>query len=100
MKFVPDDKDAPPYKSGSPATAFNETRGTTFYHVTPTGTYMRERYESFCIPVFGDPTASMGVENHYSCDFINRPDLISYVVLHADRPKGLATWSLFCADLS
>jgi hypothetical protein len=84
--FVPDDSDAPPY-TPYPKTAYNVTTGKTYYEYNPaTGqTNMKEVYDEYCIPVFGDPTSSMGNENKYSCDFLNVGN-ISYVVLHKDRP--------------
>lgn len=51
---------------------------------------MIEHYESFCIPVFGDPNSPMGSQNNYSCDFVNSAKTqTAYVVLHEDRPKGV-----------
>ena len=32
---------------------------------------MKEQYDEYCIPVFGNPLSSMGHGNHYSCDFVN-----------------------------
>lgn len=32
---------------------------------------MKEVYDEYCIPVFGNPLSPMGKENHYSCDFLN-----------------------------
>jgi hypothetical protein len=91
MYFVPDEADAPPYNP-LPKTAFNVTRGTTYYHVVDEATglrNMKETYETFCIPVFGDPNATMGSTNNYSCDFLNVGSTnTSYVVLHDDRPPG------------
>lgn len=91
MYFIPDEADAPPYDP-LPASPYNVTNGTTFYHVVDAakGVYnMRETYESFCIPVFGDPNSSMGRVNNYSCDFLNvGATSTAYVLLHADRPPG------------
>jgi hypothetical protein len=63
MYFVPDSADAPlaPY-TPDPKTPFNVTVGTTYYQHDPvTGlTNMRESYDEYCIPVFGDPASPMG----------------------------------------
>jgi len=86
--FVPDDSDVPPY-TPYPTTPYNVTNGRTYYQHNPaTGeTNMKEVYDEYCIPVFGDPTSSMGNGNKYSCDFLNiGATNISYVVLHKDRP--------------
>ena len=32
---------------------------------------MKEVYDEYCIPVFGNPLSSMGHGNKYSCDFLN-----------------------------
>jgi len=89
--FVPDDSDAPPY-TPLPRTPFNMTTGRTYYHeIDPVRGLrnMREQYDSFCIPVFGDPTNPMGARNDYSCDFLNVGITnTSYVLLHDDRPAG------------
>ena len=48
---------------------------------------MKEVYDEYCIPVFGNPLVPMGKGNHYSCDFLNVGITnTSYVVLHEDRP--------------
>jgi hypothetical protein len=86
--FVPDDADAPPY-TPLPTTPYNVTTGRTFYYNNEaTGERnMKEVYDQFCIPVFGNPLSPMGRENQYSCDFLNVGSTnTSYVVLHEDRP--------------
>jgi len=91
MYFVPNVNDVPPYASGKPSTAYNVTNGKTYYRTDPiTGEVnMIESYETFCIPVFGDPNSGMGTENKYSCDFVNSATTqTAYVVLHEDRPEG------------
>eukprot|EP00602_Paraphysomonas_sp_CaronLab_P008184 CAMPEP_0185017742 /NCGR_PEP_ID=MMETSP1103-20130426/656_1 /TAXON_ID=36769 /ORGANISM="Paraphysomonas bandaiensis, Strain Caron Lab Isolate" /LENGTH=223 /DNA_ID=CAMNT_0027547309 /DNA_START=179 /DNA_END=847 /DNA_ORIENTATION=+ len=88
--FVPDDSDEPPYDP-LPLTPYNVTTGKTFYYNNPdTGERnMKEQYNEYCIPVFGNPLSSMGHGNHYSCDFVNVGSTnTSYVVLHDDRPPG------------
>lgn len=88
--FVPDDSDLPPY-TPLPTTSYNVTTGRTYYYNNPlTGVRnMKEVYDDYCIPVFGDPSSSMGSGNKYSCDFLNVGSTnISYVVLHEDRPAG------------
>ncbi|KAL6048270.1 AMOP domain-containing protein [Balamuthia mandrillaris] len=89
--FVPDDKDVPPYLP-LPKTAYNRTTGRTFYQVFDESLglrNMRESYDKYCIPVFGDPTSSMGSRNDFSCDFINvGVSKTAFVVLHEDRPAG------------
>ena len=89
--FLMDEADKPPYASGAPSSPHNVTKGTTWYQVVNSEVRnMRESYESYCIPVFGDPTAPMGVRNDYSCDFINvGATNTSYVVTHEDRPEGV-----------
>ena len=70
MYFVPNQTDTPPY-APLPTSPYNVTRGTTYYHVVDAVQElfnMRETYESFCIPVLGDPTSPMGRVNNYSCD--------------------------------
>eukprot|EP00164_Ancoracysta_twista_P006609 GFYU01009233.1.p1 GENE.GFYU01009233.1~~GFYU01009233.1.p1 ORF type:complete len:341 (-),score=75.81 GFYU01009233.1:47-1069(-) len=90
MMFVYDDADVPPY-SPVPKTSFNVTTGRTFYHVIDENTRnMREQYDKYCIPVFGDPSSPMGSRNDFSCDFINvGVTNTSYVVTHSDRPEGV-----------
>jgi hypothetical protein len=57
--------------------------------VPPPSILLQEVYDSFCIPVFGDPLVPMGRWNGYSCDFLNvGATNTSYVVLHADKPRG------------
>lgn len=96
--FVPDDADAPPY-TPLPTTPYNVTNGRTYYYDNPgkififvflillcslinwtffirftlaTGVRnMKEVYDEYCIPVFGNPFSSMGHGNKYSCDFLN-----------------------------
>lgn len=49
---------------------------------------MKEEYDEYCIPVFGNPLTQMGRENAYSCDFLNVGETnTSYVLLHDDRPE-------------
>lgn len=87
--FVPDDSDTPPYLP-TPKTPYNHTTGRTYYYNNPeTGERnMKEVYDTYCIPVFGDPSAGMGYQNKYSCDFLNvGVTNISYVVLHEDKPE-------------
>jgi hypothetical protein len=58
MYFVPEQSDSPPYYP-LPKTAYNVTRGQTWYHVIDARRgliNMRESYYDYCIPVFGDPT--------------------------------------------
>lgn len=58
MYFVPDPSDTPPYYP-LPKTAYNVTRGRTWYHIVDAAKdvrNMRESYYDYCIPVFGDPT--------------------------------------------
>lgn len=89
--FVPDDSDTPPY-TPDPKTPFNVTTGSTFYYHNATLglSNMREVYEQYCIPVFGDPSSPMGAANNYSCEFLNvGATNTSFVVLHDDRPAGL-----------
>jgi len=51
------------------------------------GVSMRESYDTFCIPVFGNPQVPMGNRNNYSCDFVNHwKEKTAFVVLHDDRP--------------
>jgi len=91
MYFVPDIKDVPPYPDGKPTSPYNVSNGKTYYRTDATSgeVSMIESYESYCIPVFGDPNSSMGSQNHYSCDFINSAlTQTAYVVLHEDRPQG------------
>jgi len=92
MYFVPDGDDTPPYEYG-PKTDFNKTTGRTWYKTyAGGGISMRESYDKYCIPVFGDPTNPMGNRNDYSCDFINSYKTnTAYVVLHDDRPEGTPT---------
>lgn len=70
--FVPDDSDTPPYLP-LPTTPYNVTTGRTYYHNDPvTGVRnMKEVYDEYCIPVFGNPISPMGHGNKYSCDFLN-----------------------------
>lgn len=70
--FVPDDNDVPPYLP-LPTTPYNVTTGRTYYHNDPvTGERnMKEVYDEYCIPVFGNPISPMGHGNKYSCDFLN-----------------------------
>ena len=87
--FVPDESDTPPYLP-EPTTPYNVTAGRTYYFNDPiTGERnMKEVYDEYCIPVFGNPFTPMGHGNKYSCDFLNVGSTnISYVVLHEDRPK-------------
>lgn len=89
--FVPDNNDAPPY-TPDPTTPFNVTTGRTFYaHNATTGlTNMRESYDEYCIPVFGDPSSPMGAGNKYACEFLNVATTnTSYVLTFADRPAGV-----------
>eukprot|EP00052_Salpingoeca_macrocollata_P034191 m.10791 g.10791 ORF g.10791 m.10791 type:complete len:285 (-) comp6093_c0_seq1:216-1070(-) len=92
FSFVPDNTDAPPYNP-LPTSPYNITKGRTFYHALDDEAglrNMRETYDSFCIPVFGDPSSPMGARNDYSCDFINDATTkTSFVVTHADRPAGV-----------
>jgi hypothetical protein len=88
--FVPDDSDVPPY-TPLPTTPYNVTNGRTYYFNDPeTGVRnMKEVYDTYCIPVFGNPLSSMGHGNKYSCDFLNDGQTnISYVILHKDKPRG------------
>ena len=88
--FVPDNSDVPPYNP-LPTTPYNVTTGRTYYFNDPiTGDRnMKEVYDSFCIPVFGNPLASMGHGNKYSCDFLNvGATNTSYVILHSDKPHN------------
>jgi len=88
--FVPDDSDAPPY-TPLPKTDYNVTTGKSYYYNNEaTGVRnMKEVYDQYCIPVFGNPASSMGRQNKYSCDFLNVGSTnISYVVLHEDRPRN------------
>jgi hypothetical protein len=89
--FSIDDDDAPPYYP-FPKTPFNFTTGRSYYHEIDADNEirnMRESYDNYCIPVFGDPTNNMGVRNDYSCDFINVGTTnTAYVILHEDRPVG------------
>lgn len=88
--FVPDDSDVPPY-TPLPTTDYNVTNGRTYYYNNEeTGERnMKEVYDEYCIPVFGNPFSSMGRGNKYSCDFLNVGTTnISYVVLHADKPAN------------
>lgn len=89
--FVPDVNDVPPY-TPEPSSPFNVTTGRTYYfHNATSGlTNMRESYDSFCIPVFGDPSSPMGSENNYACEFLNVASTnTSYVLTFADRPAGV-----------
>lgn len=91
MYFVMDNDDAPPYFP-SPTSPYNVTSGTTYYSHDPvTGlASMRETYNEYCIPVFGDPTVPMGARNDFACSFINDARTnTSFVVMSADRPAGV-----------
>jgi len=90
--FVPDDNDAPPYFP-LPRTPYNLTTGRTYYDDTidpEKGVRnMREDYDKYCIPVFGDPTNPMGAANNFKCSFLNVGITnTSYVILYEDRPQG------------
>ena len=88
--FVPDNNDAPPY-TPDPKSPFNVTTGRTYYHHNATTglANMRESYDEYCIPVFGDPTNPMGAENKYKCEFLNVASTnTSFVLLFEDRPQG------------
>lgn len=88
--FVPDESDAPPY-TPLPKTAHNTTTGRSYYfNDEATGVRnMKEEYDEYCIPVFGNPFSSMGHGNKYSCDFLNvGATNTSYVILHQDKPRN------------
>eukprot|EP00005_Dracoamoeba_jomungandri_P003577 CAMPEP_0174259334 /NCGR_PEP_ID=MMETSP0439-20130205/8168_1 /TAXON_ID=0 /ORGANISM="Stereomyxa ramosa, Strain Chinc5" /LENGTH=238 /DNA_ID=CAMNT_0015343165 /DNA_START=178 /DNA_END=894 /DNA_ORIENTATION=+ len=89
MYFVPDENDEPPY-TPYPKTSYNVTTGKTYYFTDANGVHnMKEVYDEYCIPVFGDPSSSMGSQNHYSCDFLNVGSTqTAFVVLHEDKPVG------------
>jgi hypothetical protein len=91
MYFVPDANDVPPYFP-FPTTPYNVTSGRTYYQIVDKDNgirNMKEVYDEYCIPVFGDPLNPMGRDNNWSCDFLNvGVTNTSYVVLHDDKPKG------------
>ena len=95
--FVNNEDDPPPYLDDTPTNSDYEIGiGNVYYDVDIGGGFMREHYDTKCLPIFPDePFAVLDSSDNlyarinFSCDFYTLNDNnTAYTVFHDDRPEG------------